>query len=112
MNSLLIKQKLAIARCGAITLVGLFMACSAFSQEFRGSITGRGLAQHGSGVPGAQVAVTNAQTNVTSTTITEPGGEYTVLYLIPGPYRITVTMAGFKTLVRDRIEVRVGDKLG
>lgn len=89
----------------------LFLAVPSFAQEFRGSISGRVLDPSGAGIAGAQVVVTNTEENVSATTTTDAAGEYQVLYLNPGQYRITVTVSGFKTLERRGIEVRVGDKL-
>jgi hypothetical protein len=87
------------------------MVAPTWAQEFRGSVSGRVLDANGLGVPGAQVILTNAETNVSATTSTEQTGDYAVLYLLPGQYRVTVTAAGFKKLERRGIEVRIGDKL-
>jgi hypothetical protein len=81
------------------------------AQEFRGSITGQVTDTSGAVVPGAQVTVTNVATNTSTSTITDEKGGYTVLYLAPGQYSLSVEITGFKKLVRQGIEVRVGDKL-
>src|SRR5262249_47715057 len=98
---------------GAI-IATLIIACGAAigsAQEFRGSITGRVADNSGAAVANANVSVTNAATNVSSSTTTNESGDYTVLYLIPGSYTVTVEAAGFKKAVRQNIEIPVGDKL-
>src|SRR5262249_10662526 len=97
---------------GAI-IATLIIACGAAigsAQEFRGSITGRVVDNSGAAVANANVTITNTATNVSSSTTTNGDGDYTALYLIPGPYSVTVEVAGFKKSTRQNIEIRVGDK--
>lgn len=83
----------------------------AYAQEFRGSITGRVTDTAGAAVPGAQIAVTNKATNTSTWATTDESGNYTVLFLTPARYDISVEASGFKKLLRRGVEVRVGDKL-
>lgn len=83
----------------------------AAGQEFRGSISGRVTDSTGSGVQGARVTITNTDTKVSTTTTTDDAGNYTVLYLMPGPYQVWVEMQGFKKLERSGIELRISDRL-
>lgn len=87
------------------------MASGVHSQEFRGSISGRVTDSSKGRLPGATVTVTNVATNVGSTTTTNGEGEYNVLYLTPGTYTLTIELSGFKKMVREGLEVRIGDKL-
>jgi len=80
-------------------------------QESRGSITGKVTDPSGAAVPGAQLSVTDAATNVTTKARTDAAGDYYVPYLIPGVYNVSVEAPGFKKLIRPRIEVRVADQL-
>lgn len=98
--------------------IGLFvmslLACVsalAFAQEFRGSIAGRVTESSGSAVANAQVVVTNISTNNSVSSVTDGNGEFKLLYLIPGAYRLSVEAPGFKKSIRQGLEVRVGDKL-
>src|SRR6266852_4920559 len=94
-----------------LTLIGLgLIVASAAAQEFRGSITGRVTDPSGALVPGTQVTVTNAATNVSSSATANEEGLYTVLYLASGRYTVVAEMKGFKKLLQT-IEVRVGDKI-
>jgi hypothetical protein len=81
------------------------------AQEFRGSITGRVMDAAGAVVPGAQVSATNTATNASLWATTDESGDYTILFLTPGTYNMTVEATGFKKLLRQAVEVRVGDKL-
>ena len=94
-------------------LVGMTIATAstASAQDFRGTITGQINDSSGGRLPGAVVTATNAATNLESSTTTNGEGEYTIAYLTAGKYAVTVEMQGFKKLVRDGIEVRVGDRL-
>src|SRR5215510_6245085 len=98
-----------------ITIIAaLIIACGAaigLAQDFRGSITGRVVDNNGAAVASAAVTITNAATNVSSSTTTNESGDYSALYLIPGSYSVTIEAAGFKKSTRQNIEVRVGDKL-
>lgn len=62
-------------------------------------------------VPGAAVRVVNVETNVTTNTTSNPEGNYEVLNLNPGQYRIEAEMQGFKRYERSSVELRVGDVL-
>ncbi|HEX8847251.1 MAG TPA: carboxypeptidase regulatory-like domain-containing protein [Pyrinomonadaceae bacterium] len=100
-----------------ISCFSLFAACLLFAvgpinaQEFRGSITGRVMDAAGAVVPGAQVSATNPATNTSTWATTDDSGDYTILFLNPGKYNLTVEARGFKKLLRQDVEVRVGDKL-
>jgi hypothetical protein len=81
------------------------------AQEFRGQIGGAITDPSGASIPGAQITITNIATNIASTTLANEAGSYTILYLVPGRYAVLVEAPGFKKLVRQGIEVRVGDAL-
>jgi hypothetical protein len=82
------------------------------AQEFRGAITGRITDQSGANLPGVTVTATNVATNVATTTTANSQGEYNLLYLTPGTYTVATELSGFKKLVREGIEVRIGDRIG
>ena len=81
------------------------------AQEARGTITGTVLDSSKGVLPGAQVTVTNVSMGTDVSVITNDEGFFQATYLIPGTYRISVELSGFRTLVRGGIEVRVGDRL-
>ncbi|HJZ99700.1 MAG TPA: carboxypeptidase-like regulatory domain-containing protein, partial [Candidatus Solibacter sp.] len=81
------------------------------AQESRGSITGQTIDAAGAIVPRVKITATNAATNVAVSATTNSTGNYTIFYLTPGTYQLTASLAGFATIERNGIEVRVGDKL-
>ena len=96
-----------------IPLLAILLAAPALAsgQEFRGGIAGRVSDASSARLPGATVTATNTSTNVASTTTSNSEGSYAILDLTPGIYAMSVELAGFKKVVRDGIEVRVGDRL-
>ena len=87
------------------------IASTVFAQEARGTIQGRVVDTSGFAVPGASVEVLNTATGVVSSTTSNEQGSYRVPFLIPGPYRVTVSLQGFSTFVNDGIELHVADVL-
>ncbi len=95
----------------AVVVVCLSAFGSVFGQEFRGTITGNVNDPNGAVIPGATVIVKNTETNVAATVKTNQDGSYTVPFLVPGKYSVSATGDGFKTSVREKIELKVDDRL-
>src|SRR6187401_831094 len=93
----------------ALTLFSAPMLARA--QDFRGGIVGRVTDESGGLLPGVTITVTHRDTNVSNQTVTNGTGDYTLLYLAPGAYRVGAELQGFKKLNRENVEVRVGDRL-
>jgi hypothetical protein len=100
------------ARLGLLFLIACAVSPVADAQDFRGAITGRITDESGAVLPGVTVTVANAATNVVSTTVSNATGDYALLYLTPGTYSVSAELSGFKKVMRDHVEVRVGDRLG
>ncbi len=81
------------------------------AQESRATIIGRAADPTGAVVAGAKVNATNTATNTVAASSTNEGGNFEIPYLLPGMYRVTVEMPGFKKAVRDGIELRVSDRM-
>jgi hypothetical protein len=97
----------AFALCGILTLhLGV-----AGAQEARGTITGTVRDATTGVLPGALVTITNTAMGTTVPVVTNESGLFQVPYLIPGTYQMTVELSGFKKYVRERIDVRVNDRL-
>jgi len=95
----------------AVLAVCLSAFINVFGQEFRGTITGNVNDPNGAVVPGATVIVKNIETNISTTIRTNDDGSYTVPLLLPGKYSVSATGEGFKTSIRENIEVKVDDRL-
>ncbi|NWG13676.1 MAG: TonB-dependent receptor [Acidobacteria bacterium] len=91
-------------------VVGVLMALLVpplVAQSGRGTLTGIVKDPSGAVVPDADVVVTNQDTGIVTRSVTTDAGVYRVPYVPPGKYRIAVSMAGFRTAVRENIEVRI-----
>ena len=91
-------------------VAGLTFPVAAAAQETRGKISGT-VRDSGGVIPGASVKVTNTDTSVSQTLITNQSGYYEASFLNPGTYAVSVQMPGFKAAVRDRITLGVGEQL-
>jgi Carboxypeptidase regulatory-like domain len=84
----------------------LLLPSSTLAQEYRATISGRVIDPTGAAVPGASIEVLETGTGAISRTVSDSVGAYVVPFLLPGNYSITVTKAGFKTLVRSGITLQ------
>ena len=94
-----------MARAAALLAV---LAVSAVSQEFRATISGRVFDSTGGVVPNAKVTAVNTATSETSTATTDSTGTYSIPFLRPGNYRVTVQADGFKQFNRENLLLEVG----
>src|SRR5829696_1943520 len=91
--------------CAALILA---MAGSASAQEFRATIKGTVADTSQAALPGATVTVQNQETNEVATATTNNEGAYTIPFLRPGVYTLTVEMAGFQKYTRKDMRLEVG----
>jgi hypothetical protein len=70
-----------------------------------GSIQGTVLDNSKAALPGATVTATNIATGVATVRQTTEAGVYTITPLPPGEYRVTVSLDGFQTFVREGVIV-------
>ena len=96
----------------AFCLATSLLVSIAVAQTFTGGITGVVTDPGGSVIPGAQVRLTNLDTNENRQGATNDVGEYTFTALAPGRYRIVLEHPGFKRFVEEPIEVRVQQFVG
>ncbi len=87
----------------------LALASTAAFAQATGQINGIVTDSTGSVVPGVTIDVTNTATGQTRTAVTGADGFYTVPQLAPGVYQVKATLAGFRTSIRDKIEVVVNE---
>jgi len=76
------------------------------------TVTGRVTDSLGGVLAGAQVEVTNVETNTIFRTKTSNLGLYRVTNLPPGYYRVIVRMFGFRTMVKPGLKLHVQDVIG
>jgi hypothetical protein len=94
----------------ALGVVGLVLstAAAAAGQTSTGSIAGVVEDETHAAIPGAQVTVTNVETGIARSMVTDDGGRYHVPGLIPGHYEVRAQIDGFQTAIRRGIQLTVG----
>ena len=90
---------------GGVALLVAFcsLASAPLSAQLQtGRLLGTVLDQQHAGMPGVTVTVTNLATNISRTVTSDGEGNYVVTPLEPGIYRVSASLPGFQTTVRDR----------
>jgi hypothetical protein len=107
--------------CSCFVVLSLLWASLASGQIRSGTITGTVTDTTGAVVPGADVVVTNQDTNVSTSLVTTDAGLFTAPYLGAGTYTVTVSLTGFAPFkqtgialgtsqsVRVNAELKMGD---
>src|SRR6185437_10437348 len=73
--------------------------------QLAGSLRGAVTDPSGAVIPGAQVTLTDIQTNRSQATTSNAEGIYTFNGLAPAPYRLTVTHPGFQSKTLNQVEI-------
>src|SRR6185295_4425964 len=74
-------------------------------------LTGTVTDTSGAVVANAQVTTVNVSNNFETATVSNSEGIYRIPFLRPGTYRVRITAPGFKSFVRDNVELRIGATL-
>jgi len=102
-------------RCSRVAcvflLVLVLMSPSLVRADVTGSILGVVRDKTQAVVAGAKVVATNTENNLTRETVSAADGTYRILALPAGPYKLTVTAAGFEQFTTSDIDVKVNDQL-
>src|SRR5262245_41104211 len=94
-----------LKRLFLIVLLVLSASASGFAQTGNASLGGIVQDPSKALVPGTTITVTNVDTGVTATTLTNEAGAYNFPVLQPGNYRVSAELPGFK---KANSEVRLG----
>jgi len=89
------------------TALLLATASGAAAQEFRATVRGQILDSSKGALPGATVSMTNTETNEIATATTNAEGNYTIPFLRPGSYTLTVELSGFQKHTRSGMTLEV-----
>jgi len=94
-------------------LIGLCLSCASFSfaQEFRASIIGQVTDPSGAPVPEATVTAIQHGTNQTFTAKTNTAGVYSIDFVQPGQFTVTVEAQGFSKEVYPDVPLEPAQKL-
>lgn len=90
----------------------LFCAVTAgHAQEFRALITGHVLDPSGAAIAGATVTAISVDTKQTYTAKSDEDGAYSLLYLLPGRYNVSVEATGFQKTFYSNVVLESAQKL-
>ena len=103
----LFRRQCILALLAALTIFSLPLA----AQEAAGRIIGVISDPSGSVIPKAKVTVTNVDTNVNYEAISGPDGNYQVLLLPVGSYRVSAEAAGFRKTVTTSQKLDINQSL-
>ncbi|HEV8610492.1 MAG TPA: TonB-dependent receptor [Thermoanaerobaculia bacterium] len=81
------------------------------TQATTGVISGTVVDPSDAALPGATVVLRNTATNFEKTEITDTAGRFRAILLPLGPYRITASIPGFTTVVREGVTLSVGQEV-
>lgn len=99
-------MKSFLAKLSFCAVLVLLASAPAWAQDT--ALTGTVADPTGAVIPGATVTITNEATKAVRTVTTGEDGKYLVTQLDPGRYRVEVKAPGFKTGIRDGLDVPVG----
>ena len=94
----------------AICSLILFIALTAYSQGTTAVISGVVRDQTGAVLPGVSIQITNRDTGVARTTLTDEAGRYRVPALDAGTYTVQGSLSGFRTVVKEDLVLTLGSQ--
>src|SRR2546422_3683442 len=83
------------------------IACAGVWAQATAQISGTGRDQSGAVLPGVEVKVTQTETGIARTAVTNETGSYVLPNLVLGPYRLEAALPGFRTYVQSGIVLQV-----
>ena len=90
-----------------VLILGWCLLVSELAGQTFGSIDGETRDSSGAVVAGVTVSVTNNGTNAVRTAVTNDAGVYSFPSLAPGTYTLRAEKPGFRTVVRNQVELQV-----
>jgi len=103
---MLAKMRIVLLFVLTVSLSNLLYAQGGANGTILGTVTDTA----GAVVANARINVTNVATNVTNQTQTTWSGDFTVPFLPPGTYRVTVESSGFQKVITDSVTLLVGQQ--
>lgn len=79
------------------------------AQEFRATLQGTVSDPSNAGVPNATITLRNVDTGIEREATTDTAGYYLFQFVVPGNYSLTAKASGFKTAVRDGVQLSISD---
>ena len=100
-------MKRVVASSSLRAFLFLLWSSAAWAQA-TAELNGRVTDESGAVLPGVTVTATQTDTGLTRTVVTDDTGTYSMPNLAPGPYRLEVSLQGFRTYVQTGIVLQVG----
>jgi carboxypeptidase family protein len=97
-------------RCFCLCLIVLLSTVQLWA-DVTGSILGYVRDKSGAVLPGATVTATQTATGYSRTVTSDSSGQYSILALPPGRYRLTASVPSFQQGVVDNVDLNVNDAL-
>src|SRR5712692_5878184 len=107
-------EKMKKALCALFVLalaLGLASSGRGQSQSTAGAVQGDVLDEKGGSVAGATVEAKNLSTDFVQTETSNTDGHFAFLSLAPGRYTLTISKAGFATIVQENVNLTVGQTI-
>ena len=93
-------------RCFVVALALVcFLALPLGAQLVNGALLGTAIDAVGGAIPDVQVTMTNLETGVTTTTVTDANGTYRISAVKPGTYSLEFKREGFQIVRVERIVI-------
>ncbi len=87
----------------------LCAAAPAVAQQGTAQLGGKITDAQGGALPGVNIIITNEDSGVVRETVSTADGSYFAAQMVPGRYRISAKLEGFKALDRRGIALTVGE---
>jgi hypothetical protein len=100
-----------VVRATLIVAIVVATPGTLFAQAPTGQISGRVTDSSGAVLPGVDVTVTQSQTGLVRSAVTNETGQYTLPSLPVGPYRMEAKLPGFRTFTQEGITLQVNANL-
>src|SRR5271169_5389325 len=92
-----------------LVLIFLVIDAAAFAQTESARLSGRVTDLSGAAIVAAECKITNNETDISTTTLTNDDGTYVLPDLRPAIYRLTIQKEGFRTDVHPNLQLYVQD---
>jgi hypothetical protein len=99
-------KKSAFVLSAVLVVLGI-LASSVYAQQITATLTGTISDPNGAVVPGAVVTATSNEMGQSRTATTNDEGNYTITFLPPGTYNVTIAKSGFENIVRENIRLEI-----
>src|SRR5436309_5236389 len=93
----------------SVSAAALVLTCAHVvdAQAVKGALLGNIVDASGGALPGVTVTITEVNTNISYSAVTNESGYYIFSNLKDGTYRVVAELSGFKRIVRDGVDVPV-----